>query len=247
MGRPVSRRKGKVMSEQHDASRAGRVEAHRMDGFIDAAFAFAVSVLAIAGAEVPHSLHDLLLDLDRIPGFACSFVTLLMFWHRHVRWRDRFRLHDGISTVLSLALVFFALIFVYPLNMLFQAFFSSLYASFAHQALPNEPAIGSMHELKALYICYGLAYACMVGCIALLYRHSVRHSHLSHAEQIEARRILYIQLGSIAVALCSLLAALPMSETAGAWASLPGYMYGLLGVVYWRAGRWSKQALMQAA
>lgn len=236
------------MSEQHDALRAGRVEAHRLDGFIDAAFAFAVSVLAIAGTEAPHSLHDLLQDLDKIPGFACSFATLLMFWHRHVRWRDRFRLHDGISTVLSLALVFFALIFVYPLNMLFQAFFGSLYASFTHQVLPNEPAIGSMHELKALYICYGLAYACMAGCIALLYRHSLRHSHLLHTERIEARRIFYIQLGSITVALCSLLAALSISETGAAWtASLPGYIYGLLGVVYWRAGRWSKKALEAVA
>ena len=236
-----------MMSEAHDASHAGRVEAHRLDGFIDAAFAFAVSVLAIAGTEVPHSLHDLLLDLDRIPGFACSFATLLMLWHRHVRWRDRFRLHDGVSVVLSLALVFFALIFVYPLNMLFQAFFSSLYASLAHQALPNEPDIGSMHELKALYICYGLAYACMVGCIALLYRHSLKRAHLLHAERIEVRRIFYVQMGSIAVALCSLLAALPLSETSGAWASVPGYVYILLGAVYWRAGRWSKHALAQTA
>lgn len=235
------------MSEEHDVSRAGRVEAHRLDGFIDAAFAFAVSVLAIAGAEAPHSLHDLLLDLDRIPGFACSFATLLIFWRRHVHWRDRFRLHDGVSMLLSLALVFFALIFVYPLNMLFQAFFGSLYALFAHQVLPNEPAISSMHELKALYICYGLAYACMVGCIALLYRHSLKHSHLLHAERIEARKVFYIQLGSIAVALCSLLAALPISETGGAWASLPGYIYGLLGVVYWWAGRWSRKALAQTA
>src|ERR1700761_4665026 len=99
-----------MTDQQHDAAHVGRVEAHRLDGFIDAAFAFAVSVLAIAGAETPHSLHDLLLDLDRIPGFACAFYTLMIFWHRHVRWRDRFRLHDGTSIALSLALVFFALI-----------------------------------------------------------------------------------------------------------------------------------------
>jgi hypothetical protein len=47
-----------IMNERHDAGHVGRVEAHRLDGFIDAAFAFAVSVLAIAGAEAPHSLHD---------------------------------------------------------------------------------------------------------------------------------------------------------------------------------------------
>lgn len=234
------------MSDQHDAARVGRVEAHRLDGFIDAAFAFAVSVLAIAGADVPHSLHDLLLALDRIPGFACSFATLLLFWHRHVRWRDRFRIHDGISIFLSLMLVFFALIFVYPLNMLFQAFFGSIHDSFTHTALANEPMISSVHELKALYICYGLAYACMAGCLAALYGHSLRRSDVAHAERIEARATFYGQLGSIAVALLSLIAALLIPDTGG-WSGLPGYIYALLFVVYWIPGRWSRRALARTA
>jgi uncharacterized membrane protein len=235
-----------MTDQQHDAAHVGRVEAHRLDGFIDAAFAFAVSVLAIAGAEAPHSLHDLLLDLDRIPGFACSFYTLMIFWHRHVRWRDRFRLHDGTSIALSLALVFFALIFVYPLNMLFQALFSSLYDSFAHTNLPNEPMIGSIHELRALYICYGLAYACMAGCLALLYGHSLRRSTIALVDRIKARETLYVQMGSIAVALASLVSALIIPDS-GAWSWLPGCLYMLLGVTYWMAGHWSRRVLAQAA
>jgi|HubBroStandDraft_5_1064220.scaffolds.fasta_scaffold162840_2 uncharacterized membrane protein len=246
MGRLLPGHKGENMSEQHEAAHVGRVEAHRLDGFIDAAFAFAVSVLAIAGAEAPHSLHDLLLDLDRIPGFACSFATLLVFWHRHVRWRDRFRIHDGVSIILSLMLVFFALIFVYPLNMLFQSLFSSIYDAFAHTVLPNEPTIGSVHELKALYICYGLAYACMAGCLVALYGHSLRRSQIPHAERIEARETFYVQLGSMAVALLSLIAALLIPDSV-AWSGLPGYLYSLLMVVYWVAGRWSRRALAKAA
>lgn len=233
------------MSEQHNTAHAGRVEAHRLDGFFDAAFAFAVSVMAIAGAEVPHSLHDLLLALDRIPGFACSFATLMIFWLRHVRWRDRFRLHDATSITLSLMLVFFALIFVYPLNMLFQAMFSSFYDAYTHTVLPNEPAIGSVHELKALYICYALAYTCMAGCLALLYGHSLRRSpSLSRVERIEARETYYVQWGSAAVAILSWLATWLMPDN-GAWTWLPGALYGLLALVYSVAGRWSRHALAQ--
>ncbi|GAB2567935.1 DUF1211 domain-containing protein [Dyella jejuensis] len=233
------------MSE-HDAAHVGRVEAHRLDGFIDAAFAFAVSVMAIAGAETPHSLHDLLRALDRIPAFACSFATLMIFWHRHVRWRDRFRLHDAASITLSLMLIFFALIFVYPLNMLFQAMFASFYGAFAHAPLPDAPDIGSMHELKALYICYGLAYACMAGCLAWLYRHSIRRSRLARVEGIEARETFYTLLGSVAVAAASLLAAWLMPSS-GAWDGVPGFLYVLLTPVYWLAGRWSRQALARSA
>jgi uncharacterized membrane protein len=235
------------MSEQSEAVRTGRVEVHRLDGFIDAAFAFAVSVMVIAGAEVPHSVSDLLLALDRIPGFACSFATLMIFWHRHVRWRDHFRLHDAATTRLSLMLVFFALIFVYPLDFLFQSMFSSVYQGYTHTVLPNEPVIGSMRELRALFICYATAYACMAGCLALLYRHGLRQSpSLSAAQRIEARETYYVQCGSIAVAVLSLLVAFVMPQTGNPWwNSLPGMIYALLTVVYSVAGRWSRRTLAQ--
>jgi uncharacterized membrane protein len=235
------------MSEQDESLHVGRVEAHRLDGFIDAAFAFAVSVMAIAGVEVPHTLHDLMLALDRIPGFACSFATLMMFWHRHVRWRDHFRLHDATTIRLSLTLVFFALIFVYPLDMLFQAMFSSFYDAYTHTTLPNEPEIGSVRELKALFICYALAYACMAGTLALLYRHSLRKSSLLSARlRIEARETYYIQCGSVTVALLSLVITVAIPEiNNGIWNSLPGMIYVLLWLVYSLAGRWSRRALAQ--
>lgn len=234
------------MSEQHDAAQSGRVEAHRLDGFIDAAFAFAVSVLAIAGAEVPHSLHDLLLALDRIPAFACSFAALMFFWHQQVRWRDRFRLHDRASTLLSLMLVFFALIFVYPLNMLFQAMFGALYAAFTNQELPGTPAINDLHDVKALYLCYNAAYACMAVCLAGLYHHGLRKVHMPHAERIYARTAYFMLAASVCVALLSLFAALAIPETP-VWMSLPGSIYLLLTPMHWIAGRWAKRAKMSAA
>ncbi|GLQ89572.1 TMEM175 family protein [Dyella flagellata] len=234
------------MSEQHDATQGGRVEVHRLDGFIDAAFAFAVSVLAIAGAEVPRSLHDLLLALDRIPAFACSFAMLMFFWHQQVRWRDRFRLHDASSMLLSLMLVFFALIFVYPLNLLFQAMFGAFYALFAQQELPGAPTIDSVRDVKALYICYALAYACMAGCLAGLYRHSLRKLHMAHADRIDARKVFYLQACAVGVASLSLFAALAIPATP-AWTWLPGCLYILLTPMHWLAKRWAKQAQTRAA
>ncbi|MFK2901866.1 DUF1211 domain-containing protein [Dyella jejuensis] len=234
------------MSEQHGGPGAGRVEAHRIDSFVDAAFAFAVSVMAIAGAEVPHSLHDLLLALDRTPGFACSFATLMIFWHRQVRWRERFRLHDAGTTVLSLMLVFFALIFVYPLNMLFQALFSSFYDAYANAPLPNEPMIGNAHDLKALYVCFALAYMCMAGCLGLLYGHSLRRSPpLLLIDQIKSRRTYYVQWGSVAVAILSLLATWIMPER-GSWTWMPGAVYLCQIVVNRTFVRWSRKRLAES-
>jgi uncharacterized membrane protein len=232
------------MDEQQRERRVGLIEAHRLDGFFDAAFAFAVSILAIAGTEVPRNLHEMLLALNRIPAFACSFATLLVFWYRHVRWRERCRVHDTTSVLISLMLVFFALIFVYPLNMVFSAMFNSIYIGFTGNPLPDSLVIEQAHDMSLLFLCYGLAYACMAFCLALLYRHSLRHMHdASREETIEARASLYVQIGSASVALFSVLLALVLPSD-GWWSAIPGSVYFLLTFVYSLSGRWSRNMLV---
>lgn len=234
------------MDEQQRKQRAGLIEAHRLDGFFDAAFAFAVSILAIAGTEVPRDLHEMLLALNRIPAFACSFATMLVFWYRHVRWRERCRVHDTTSVRISLMLVFFALIFVYPLNMVFSAMFNAIYNGFTGRLLPDALVIEQAHDMTLLYLCYGTAYACMAGCLALLYRHSLRHMHdASREEVIEARESLYIQVGSVGVALLSVSVAL-VAPDGGWWSAIPGFIYFLLTFVYSLTGRWSRRMLAAA-
>jgi uncharacterized membrane protein len=235
------------MDEQQRKQRAGLIEAHRLDGFFDAAFAFAVSILAIAGTEVPRDLHEMLLALNRIPAFACSFATMLVFWYRHVRWRERCRVHDTTSVQISLMLVFFALIFVYPLNMVFSAMFNAVYNGFTGKLLPDALVIEQAHDMTLLYLCYGSAYACMAGCLALLYRHSLRHMHdASREEVIEARESLYVQVGSMAVALLSVLVAL-VAPDGHWWSAIPGCIYFLLTFVYSLTGRWARRMLVAEA
>lgn len=234
------------MDEQQRERRAGLIEAHRLDGFFDAAFAFAVSVLAIAGTEVPRDFHDMLAALSRIPAFACSFATLLVFWYRHVRWRERCRVHDTRSVQISLMLVFFALIFVYPLNMVFSAMFNAFYYGFTGKLLPGSLVIEQAHDMSLLYLCYGSAYACMAGCLALLYRHSLRHMHdASREEVIEARESFYVQVGSAGVGLLSVLVAM-VAPNNGWWNAIPGLVYFLLTFVYSLTGRWSRRMLAAA-
>lgn len=235
------------MDEQQRERRAGLIEAHRLDGFFDAAFAFAVSILAIAGTEVPRDLHGMLVALNRIPAFACSFATLLVFWYRHVRWRERCRVHDTTSVLISLMLVFFALIFVYPLNMVFSAMFNAIYGSLTGKLLPDSLVIEQAHDMTLLYLCYGSAYACMAGCLALLYRHSLRHMHdASREEVIEARESFYVQVASASIALLSMLVAL-VAPDGGWWSAIPGFVYFLLTFVHSLAGRWSRRMLAAQA
>lgn len=59
---------------------------------------------------------------------------------------------------------------------------------------------------------------------------------------IEARESLYVQVGSMAVALLSVLVAL-VAPDGGWWTAIPGCIYFLLTFVYSLTGRWARRML----
>jgi uncharacterized membrane protein len=50
----------------------------RLETFTDAAFAFAVTLLAVSIDEIPNDYESLLLALKGTPAFAASFALLLL-------------------------------------------------------------------------------------------------------------------------------------------------------------------------
>lgn len=91
------------------------IEAGRLNVFVDGLFAFTLTLLLIGGDVVPHDATELTRTLGGIPAFAVCFSLIAYFWHGHGRWRRRCPGADGTGLLLSLLLVFFALIFVHPL------------------------------------------------------------------------------------------------------------------------------------
>ena len=102
------------------------IEAGRLDMFVDGAFAFILTLLLIGGDKIPDSTDKLLYMLGGVPAFAVCFFQIAFFWHGHVRWRKRCHSADSTGRWLSLLLVFFAMIFVYPLHMVYSGVFNSL-------------------------------------------------------------------------------------------------------------------------
>ena len=84
--------------------RGGQVT--RLEAFVDAAFAFAVTLLVISGTDLPADVPALLAAMKQVPAFACSFGLIAMFWYVHNTWSRRYGLDDGMTILLSLALVF---------------------------------------------------------------------------------------------------------------------------------------------
>jgi uncharacterized membrane protein len=142
----------------------------RLETFVDAAFAFALTMLVIAVETLPHDFAELLEALKRVPGFAASFAIMVMFWHGHYRWSRRYGLEDTYSVVLSLLLVFLVLVFLYPLRMMMSGAFYAISGGW----LPSEVRIERLADVRAFFFLYGLAFALMCGVLALLFQRARR-------------------------------------------------------------------------
>ncbi len=152
------------------------LEMTRLETFIDAAFAFATTLLIISVGEIPQSYRQLLLALKEIPSCLSSFFIIMLFWKGHRTWSRRYGLEDKQTILLSISLIFVLLVYVYPLRMMFAALFSWI----SNGWLPSRFSISSFDELIGLFIIYGIGLAAMAGIMALLYLHAkALRSHLS--------------------------------------------------------------------
>jgi uncharacterized membrane protein len=138
-------------------------DATRLDTFVDAAFAFAVTLLVISVDEVPSSYSEFMQALAQVPAFLACFALMMAFWWGHHSWSRRFGLHETLSTVLSLTLVVLVLIYVYPLRLIFGAFFSNASGG----ALPLGLNL-TQEQLANMFIVFGIGFSAMSGVLAAL-------------------------------------------------------------------------------
>lgn len=201
----------------------------RLETFVDAAFAFAVTLLIISVGTLPRSVEELTQALYRIPAFGVSFALLAMFWVAHNRWSRRYGLEDGTTTFLSLCFIFVTLVFVFPLRMIA----SGALAFFTQGLLPSEMLLSKLSELQDCFLIYGLGFVTLNAMIWLLYRHALKLAdrlQLNEIERIETRRDAMVFLMMAAVGVLSILSTFFVRNVSSALlAGLPGFLYFLTG------------------
>jgi uncharacterized membrane protein len=202
-------------------------QGNRLEAFTDAAFAFALTLLAISGDQMPGSVAELKLALQQVPAFLGSAALLLMFWHEHGRWSREFRTDDGAAVVLTAILVCTVLVYVYPLKMMLSGCFYWLSGGWLSASFD---ATGP-HDIFDLMAIYGYGFITMCVSMLLLYRHSLRRAE---ALGLDAEQRLRAHLNS----LMFLLMALPGVLSIVLAYTLPepllflvGCSYALLGVI----------------
>ncbi len=141
------------------------IEMTRLETFIDAAFAFAISMLVIAAQQIPDNIQALLAAFKNVPTFVCSIMVLGIFWRGHWLRSRRYGLEDGLSILISWAMIVTILIFIYPLKAIFGAMWYFLSNGQVGQLLSHHTT-GS--DVRTLFAIYALALIAISGEILLL-------------------------------------------------------------------------------
>ena len=211
----------------------------RLETFVAAAFAFAMTMVVISISEIPGNYQELLKALKGVPAFAASFSLIMLFWFGHRNWSRWYGLDDGRSIILSLALIFIMLVYVYPLKLLFSSFFSWITGGW----LPSQFAVSSGKELIGLFVVYGVGFGAMAGVMALLYRRARSAAEALNLDALErvktAEQIASWTVQSL-TGLASAAFAWLMPAGLGIWA---GFIYCTLpATMFWIGARYHKQA-----
>ncbi len=169
---------------------------NRLDNFTDAAFAFAVTLLVIGGAGAPRDFDQLTGALGEIPAFAFGFAVVVMFWFSHVRWRRIRGEGDTRSLLLTLLLIFLALIYIQPLRGMAAA--TGLW--FTGQGG------GFRGSLSGLFAVYGTGFVAMSITMAALFSDALRNPALDRQQRASAKgdRVIWLILavtGIVSIAL----------------------------------------------
>ena len=210
-------------------------DSFRLEGFSDAVFGFAATLLVVT-LEVPLTYAELERSLWGFVPFTLSFLALVLLWTTHHAFFRRYGLADRPTTALNSILLFVVLFYVYPLKFMTTSLYEDV---LGRRPFEESTRFRGPEDVGGMFLVYGLGFAAVFACYALLYRHAARQEKvlgLTPLQLHEARALsrhywILSGVGMLSMALA----------TAGIglrW-GVPGFVYGLIGPLTWWHGVWT--------
>ena len=210
----------------------------RLETFIDAAFAFAISMLVIAPQQIPDNIQALLGAFKNVPAFVASIVVLGIFWRGHWLWSRRYGLEDGASIFISWAMLVTILIYIYPLK----AIFGSMWFLLSDGRVGHPIGLRSNAEARSLFAIFAIGFTAIALEIVLL---NLRAWRLREPLRLNAREKLITRneiagwFLPVTVGIISLVLALTLPIQEIAWSGWVYFSMALLVPLHyaWRKRR----------
>lgn len=202
-------------------------EMTRLETFIDAGFAFALTMLVISIDRIPTNHDEFILAFKGAPAFIACAALIGIFWRGHWHWSRRFGLEDGLSTLLSWALMITVLVYIYPLKIMFAGIIHYISGGY----FPGNFLLETTDEARHLFAIYSVGFMLIALELLLLNLHALgRRAELalSPYEQFLTKAEIG-GWGIIALTgMLSLILALGLSKDHLGWA---GWIYFALPII----------------
>ena len=178
-------------TKHHDEIDGFRWRSHeitRIEGFSDAVFGFAVTLL-IVSLEVPRTSTELLHTMRGFGAFVITFLMLASMWYAQHTFFRRYGLEDRVTVVLNLVLLFTVLFFVYPLKFLFTNLVTAI-VMHRITGRPEEAVILPEHR-AFIFLIFGLGFTAVFAVFTLLYRHAYKQREVLGLNEFEIYETRY--------------------------------------------------------
>jgi uncharacterized membrane protein len=208
-----------------------RHEVTRLEGFSDAVFGFALTLLVVS-LEMPRNTAELVENMRGFVPFALMFAMICWIWYEHQRFFRNYGLQDAWTVAVNCFLLFVVLFYVYPLKFLTVG----LYGRFFH--VNGAPSVEERGDVVMLL--YSTGVVLMFGSFVMLYNHAWRKRHdltLNEAELLTlkfSRRSHVISAGLGVLSLVIVLVGMKMQSTVTPF--FAGILYSLMGPLHARNG-----------
>lgn len=176
-------------------------EVTRVEGFSDAVFGFAVTLL-IVSLEVPKTSTELLETMHGFGAFVVTFLMLTGIWYAQFAYFRRYGLEDRFTVVLNLVLLFTVLFFVYPLKFLFSTMLNDPFLRAKISTAHGMELVVLPAHKSILFLIFGAGFTSIFVVFFLLYRHAYERREeleLNEFEIYETRHSVRRQLNAVCV------------------------------------------------
>ena len=202
-------------------------EVTRIEGFSDAVFGFALTLLVVS-LEPPKTNEELRQLVQGSLPFALMFAMVCWIWWEHNKFFRRYGLQDAWTGFLNCVLLFVVLFYVYPLKFLTTALFGQWFGWSGVPALTDGPFVMMVYSAGVVLI---------FSLLALLDQHAWRKRRelgLSTVEEVSLRSARRSHLLSAAIGVASVVLAAIIPD--GPLFQFSGLVYGLMGPAHFWNG-----------
>ena len=149
-------------------------EIARIEGFSDAVFGFAVTLL-IVSLEVPRTSTELLVTMRGFGSFVVTFLILAGIWYKQFVFFRCYGLEDRFTVIMNLVLLFTVLFFTFPLKFLFGVILADPPMTHLRVETAHGSVLAVLPEHRSLlFLIFGIGFAAVFGVFLLLYRHAYK-------------------------------------------------------------------------